>query len=392
MTDIRVGPVGGDGGNPFDNYSVPFGAQVSEVHLLVGDFIDAIQLVCIQADGERVVLDKLGGLGGSHKVFTLDTDEYIVGLSGNAERYVNNIRIHTNKRSSELFGGRGQAENFTLMAPEGMAVNGLFGREDWFIDQLGIIAGAAVTVSQTSTLVDVDGDEVPDLLVTQTTQTVSDSLSESTVTTTETSILLDSDNDGTPDNAVVADIVVEVDSQSTTFIDIDGDDVPDMLVTEVVQHASDSAGEVTMTSTQVSELVDVDGDGVPDIAVPVDNLETLDIVDYTEDEASDGDTAAIEAFTPIAGSCTDPKPRDLMRVEGIGPKIAGLLVDKGVCDLEHLSKVSVEFLQEMLQEAGRRYRLADPSTWPEQAAIGATGDFEALKEFQNKLHGGRRLR
>jgi hypothetical protein len=35
-------------------------------------------------------------------------------------------------------------------------------------------------------------------------------------------------------------------------------------------------------------------------------------------------------------------------------------------------------------------RLADPTTWPEQAGIAAKGDWEALEQLQAMLKGGRR--
>jgi hypothetical protein len=36
-------------------------------------------------------------------------------------------------------------------------------------------------------------------------------------------------------------------------------------------------------------------------------------------------------------------------------------------------------------------RLAHPATWPEQAALAATGEWEALEALQAKLKGGRRV-
>ncbi|NET74155.1 MAG: hypothetical protein F6K62_25470 [Sphaerospermopsis sp. SIO1G2] len=47
-------------------------------------------------------------------------------------------------------------------------------------------------------------------------------------------------------------------------------------------------------------------------------------------------------------------------------------------------------LNAILQDAGSRYKLADPSTWPEQAKVGVDEGMKALKAFQNQLKGGRR--
>ena len=43
----------------------------------------------------------------------------------------------------------------------------------------------------------------------------------------------------------------------------------------------------------------------------------------------------------------------------------------------------------ILTDAGDRYRLADPSTWPEQAGMANRKEWNALKEYQDYLQGGR---
>lgn len=85
----------------------------------------------------------------------------------------------------------------------------------------------------------------------------------------------------------------------------------------------------------------------------------------------------------------EARPDDLQKVEGVGPKIASILIENGIMDLEDLSKASVDTLKKILEAAGPRYKLADPSTWPEQAALGARGDWEAMEELKDKLQGGR---
>ena len=85
----------------------------------------------------------------------------------------------------------------------------------------------------------------------------------------------------------------------------------------------------------------------------------------------------------------EPRPGDLQLVEGIGPKIAALLIDHGINDLGDLAATPVERLRVILASAGGRFRLAEPATWPAQAALGAAGDWAALTELQSRLKGGR---
>jgi len=80
---------------------------------------------------------------------------------------------------------------------------------------------------------------------------------------------------------------------------------------------------------------------------------------------------------------------DLTKIEGIGPKISGLMKDSGVATFAAMAETSVERLQEILDGADFR-AIANPSTWPEQAGLAAKGEWEALEKLQDELDGGRR--
>ncbi len=80
---------------------------------------------------------------------------------------------------------------------------------------------------------------------------------------------------------------------------------------------------------------------------------------------------------------------NLQKIEGIGPKIAGILNEHGIHTFADLAEATVEELQKYLEEAGPRYRLASPETWPAQARLAAEGKWLELDELQRKLKGGR---
>jgi small subunit ribosomal protein S1 len=84
------------------------------------------------------------------------------------------------------------------------------------------------------------------------------------------------------------------------------------------------------------------------------------------------------------------KKDDLKKIEGIGPKIAEHLNNAGILSYQQLADSKLEQLQQILEDAGPRYRIHDPSTWAEQAQIAAAGDWDKLKELQDKLDGGKR--
>jgi predicted flap endonuclease-1-like 5' DNA nuclease len=82
------------------------------------------------------------------------------------------------------------------------------------------------------------------------------------------------------------------------------------------------------------------------------------------------------------------KPDDLVIIEGIGPKIAGILNNAGIMTFAALAAAKPEQLQEILKASGLRVP-ADPTTWPDQAALAATGKLDELQKLQDSLKGGR---
>jgi len=83
------------------------------------------------------------------------------------------------------------------------------------------------------------------------------------------------------------------------------------------------------------------------------------------------------------------KPDDLKRLEGIGPKVAGVLKTAGIVTFAQLAETDVVRLREILDAA--KLPFLDPTTWPEQAALAAKGDWEAFDKLASELKGGRRV-
>ncbi len=85
----------------------------------------------------------------------------------------------------------------------------------------------------------------------------------------------------------------------------------------------------------------------------------------------------------------DGREDDLKKIEGIGPKIEGLLKADGLKTWAALAGAEVDRLKRILDDAGPRYRMHDPGTWPKQAGMCDAGDWDALKKWQDELDGGR---
>ena len=83
------------------------------------------------------------------------------------------------------------------------------------------------------------------------------------------------------------------------------------------------------------------------------------------------------------------KPDDLKKIEGIGPKIAELMANGGIPTFADMAAASPERLKEILTEAGSRYQMHDPTTWPDQAKLAAEGKWDELETLQDNLKGGK---
>lgn len=135
----------------------------------------------------------------------------------------------------------------------------------------------------------------------------------------------------------------------------------------------------------------------PAIAEVEDRAATLDLPEkeaepQEAEEPEVEDKASAEAETEaLEEPASPPTPDKLSRIEGIGPKISSVLQEAGITTFAQLADTTPEQIEQILGEADPRLRrLAKPATWPEQAALAASGEWEALTALQKEFRGGRR--
>ena len=80
---------------------------------------------------------------------------------------------------------------------------------------------------------------------------------------------------------------------------------------------------------------------------------------------------------------------DLTKVEGIGPKVQGLLNEAGIHTFADLAAKTPEELDAILDAAGSIYKAMEEGSWPKQAALAAEGKWDELKKLQDELIGGK---
>ena len=533
MEPKNLGPVGGHGGQPFDDYGIPDDARLTAVHVFAEWVIDAIRFDYAHADGATGSRPPIGGLGGNHHVFYLDEDEFLIGLSGRCGWYVDSVRFHTNKRVSDLYGGRGGERDYALMAPPGYEIAGLIGRSDWYLDALGArlrplavreeaAEGAALLAEAEAERIAAESesalDEVIDAVAAEIAAEGQARRALGTERRAEALVDLVPDAEAlggemlSPLEAaqleaaaldeLVAALEEEIEAEQLGSLEeetldmavvaLDGSegeawsewpDYGEAIDAVVVLRRSEVANEEGVEALEEEAMAEAiaalrdeqPGEGTVDVAVytqvaPDDDGETMatvmavagpaagptdddapaetavmvsDAIDdeeellelereavegvllaLEEDQATPFDDADVTIYTgvfedddgqlygavvavatPVAatpstdrGSLastvvqltgTEPRPQDLQLVEGIGPKIAAILIEHGINDLGQLAEAPVERLREILGGAGGRFRMADPTTWPRQAALGAAGDWAALTQLQTQLKAGK---
>ena len=102
----------------------------------------------------------------------------------------------------------------------------------------------------------------------------------------------------------------------------------------------------------------------------------------TSGRKQDQDGVTVEA-KKSAGNDAD----DLLKIEGIGPKVAKVLRDAGISTFDDLVRAKTDDVQVALNAAG--LQMMNPEGWVAQAKLAAEGDWAGFEKLQAELKGGR---
>lgn len=109
---------------------------------------------------------------------------------------------------------------------------------------------------------------------------------------------------------------------------------------------------------------------------------------HMEIPAVDLEAPSIDLHAPRAEAISVPGlPDDLTIVEGIGPKVNQILHAAGIGTFAQLAEAAPDRLRAILEDA--RLGFMDPATWPEQARLAWEGKLDELKDYQDRLTGGK---
>ena len=145
-----------------------------------------------------------------------------------------------------------------------------------------------------------------------------------------------------------------------------------------------ASGAITAEAVAYTAMDVAPVESVPTTAAP-----EADATSSTEMNTDNASTAPAEAVEPevtepevtqtplvdeLAGEANGAAPgatgssSELLEIDGIGPKVAGLLAAAGITTFGELAATDVDQLRALLAAAGSRYRAMDPSSWPAQAS------------------------
>ena len=345
MKITTLGTSGGEGGYPFAEYAIPDGARIAAIRVLSGWYVDSIQLVYADAAGNETPMETVGGAGlhfaERENLFVLDSDEYLVGISGTSGQYVDNIRFHTNKRDSELFGGRGGDNSFSFMADAGSQVIGFFGRADWYLDAIGVLVKKMPAA------------EAPKKAVKKAAAPV----------------------------AAAAEAPKKAGKKATAKKEA-------VVEAPAVEAPAAEAPKKAAKKATAKKEAAVEA---PAVEAPAAEAPRKAAKKATAKKDAAAEPVVAEATRAAAVvEAIAVTPDDLTVIEGIGPKIAELLAADGITTFAALAATPADRLKELLLAGGRRFAIADPATWSQQAALAASGDKAGLAALQASLKGGRK--
>jgi predicted flap endonuclease-1-like 5' DNA nuclease len=155
---------------------------------------------------------------------------------------------------------------------------------------------------------------------------------------------------------------------------------------EAVEQRSDHRDDLDDPGAEASDADATDaGDPAGDVATAPDGSTDVAGLDAIL-ERDDMPSLDLEAAADVLGKKITLD--DLTVVEGIGPKISELCRGIGIDTWRNLADTDLDDLRSMLDAAGPRYQIHQPDSWPRQAELLATGQWDRFVELAGDLEGG----
>jgi small subunit ribosomal protein S2 len=155
------------------------------------------------------------------------------------------------------------------------------------------------------------------------------------------------------------------------------------------QSEKEGGSEETTTKAETAVIEKVEEEKVAVVKAPKEEKAEAVVEKDTPKQTKEDAVPVTEKKEKAAVKKTVKVDSDnLTKIEGIGPKAAEALTKAGVDSYAKLAKANAEKIKEILTEASSRMAHLDPDSWPKQAKMAADGNWDELKDWQDKAKGG----
>jgi len=125
------------------------------------------------------------------------------------------------------------------------------------------------------------------------------------------------------------------------------------------------------------------------ITVPLETEEATPVAEAKLAKTKSKSVVVEEEIVAAPVFVSEATADDLTKIEGIGKKIAELLLAENIITYKDLGKATAKRIKTILDAAGSKFAMHDPATWPKQSKLAAAGKWDELKKLQDELKGGK---
>ena len=139
-TPTDIGSVYGSNaqGSSFADYPRP-GNEIAAIRIRGGNKVDAVQFTYRAANGVLFAAARHGGGGGDERTYIFQPGEFLTGIYGYAGDVITCLGFTTTRTSYQTHGNC-SGVSFSIRAPHGFRVRGIYGRSGDLLDGIGLYA------------------------------------------------------------------------------------------------------------------------------------------------------------------------------------------------------------------------------------------------------------
>jgi len=117
-----------------------------------------------------------------------------------------------------------------------------------------------------------------------------------------------------------------------------------------------------------------------------DNLLSVSEMNITNEIIANNNPAILSSSSKFLDYSPYLKNNNLKIIEGVGPKIEGILNKAGYVTWNDLAFADSNTLKNIMHDAGPRYRIHSPRTWQKQIQLCLEKNWQGLIDYQQKLY------